>query len=231
MIAVTGDTHGLPDRFDDPRLRRLKKGDSLIICGDFGYFWDGGKREQRVLEKLQKKKYQILFLDGCHENYDRLREFPTEEWNGGLVGRAAENILHLRRGQVYQLGGTSFFTFGGGESRDKQMYADMGKWWPEEMPTLAEMAQGVQNLDAHGMKVDYVLTHSPAPRMNLLHGEFYREKTELEMYFERLAKKVQFRRWYFASLHIDRHVTEHYWSLFREIAVLTPEEYGGKEVL
>ena len=45
MVYVTGDTHGDIKRFSDPRLRSLKKGDTLIICGDFGFIWDGSNME------------------------------------------------------------------------------------------------------------------------------------------------------------------------------------------
>ena len=43
MIYVTGDTHGDASRFDDPRLKNLKQGDTLIVCGDFGFLWNGSK--------------------------------------------------------------------------------------------------------------------------------------------------------------------------------------------
>ena len=41
MIYVTGDMHGQISRFDDPALRRLKEKDTLLVCGDFGFLWDG----------------------------------------------------------------------------------------------------------------------------------------------------------------------------------------------
>ena len=56
MIYVTGDMHGILSRFDDSRLNKLKSGDTLIICGDFGFLWDGSKEEMNVLKKLSKKK-------------------------------------------------------------------------------------------------------------------------------------------------------------------------------
>ena len=57
MIYVTGDTHAVLSRFDDPRLNALKKDDTLIVCGDFGFLWDGSKEEMSALKKLAKKKY------------------------------------------------------------------------------------------------------------------------------------------------------------------------------
>ena len=72
MIFVTGDTHGDMERFSDPRLKQLREGDTLIICGDFGFLWDGNKREKKNLKALAKKKYNICFLDGTHENFEML---------------------------------------------------------------------------------------------------------------------------------------------------------------
>ena len=43
MILVTGDMHGEWERFGDKALKKLKKGDTLIVCGDFGFVWDNSK--------------------------------------------------------------------------------------------------------------------------------------------------------------------------------------------
>ena len=40
MVYVTGDMHGDASRFSDPRLKKLKKGDTLLVCGDFGFLWN-----------------------------------------------------------------------------------------------------------------------------------------------------------------------------------------------
>ena len=39
MIYITGDIHGDFSRFKSPLLRKLKKNDALIVCGDFGFIW------------------------------------------------------------------------------------------------------------------------------------------------------------------------------------------------
>ena len=44
MIYFTGDLHGDYDRFKSKELKKLKKGDTLIVCGDFGFLWDGSKK-------------------------------------------------------------------------------------------------------------------------------------------------------------------------------------------
>lgn len=39
MICVTGDLHGDISRFKSPVLKKLRRGDALIITGDFGCIW------------------------------------------------------------------------------------------------------------------------------------------------------------------------------------------------
>jgi hypothetical protein len=55
----------------------------------------------------------VLFVDGTHENFDLLNAMAKESWNGGKVHIVSENILHLMRGQVFNINGKLFFTFGG----------------------------------------------------------------------------------------------------------------------
>ena len=85
MIYITGDTHGDISRFNDKRLKRLGEDDIVIVCGDFGFIWQGGDKERKVLKTLAKKKFTIAFVDGSHENFGRLRSFAEGTWNGGTV--------------------------------------------------------------------------------------------------------------------------------------------------
>ena len=54
MIYVTGDLHGDISRLETFRMRRFKKNDMLIVCGDFGFIWDNGEEEKKALEKLRQ---------------------------------------------------------------------------------------------------------------------------------------------------------------------------------
>lgn len=218
MIYLTADTHGELDRFDSPQMRRLKAGDTLIVCGDFGFIWDGGPAEDKILKKLGKKKYQILFVDGTHENFDLLEQYPVSQWNGGKVRRINENLYHLLRGQIYEIEGKKIFTFGGGESSEKQYRMAAGRWWAREMPTLEEMREGADNLKAAGRRVDYIVTHSPPPKVcsDLVEPES-EWKNQLEAFFEQITKQIRYEKWFFGSLHIDRKVTYKDYALFQQI--------------
>ena len=83
MVYVTGDLHGDYSRFKRPEMKKLRAGDILLVCGDFGFIWDNSKQEQAVLKKLSEKKYTIAFVDGCHENFDLLQQYRLVRWRGG----------------------------------------------------------------------------------------------------------------------------------------------------
>ena len=123
MIYFTGDTHGDFRRFNTeffPEGKGCTKDDFVIILGDFGGVWrpeeDGSERHW--LDWLEKKPWTTLFIDGNHENHSRLNAMPVEEWHGGKVHKVRPSVLHLMRGQVFQIGGYSMFTFGGASSHD-----------------------------------------------------------------------------------------------------------------
>lgn len=78
MIYITGDCHGNFERFNTdifPEQLEMNKEDYVIICGDFGGIWDksgDSKKEAMILNQLECKSYTTLFVDGNHENFDRL---------------------------------------------------------------------------------------------------------------------------------------------------------------
>ena len=63
----------------------------------------------RYLEKeqpmeLEEKPFTTLYVDGNHENFDRLYGYPIENWQGGKVHKIRPSVLHLMRGQVFEIG-------------------------------------------------------------------------------------------------------------------------------
>ncbi len=220
MIYVTGDMHGVYSRFDDPRLKKLKKDDILIVCGDFGFLWDGSKDEMNILKKLSKKKYTICFIDGTHENFDMLSKLKVKKWHGGKVHQIAGNILHLMRGQVFEIEGQKIFTMGGGESPDIEIRFEMNTWSEMEIPTREELVEGVDNLQKYGGKVDIIITHEPPAKIKeflLLQNESVTGITAINTYLEDVGKTCEFKHWYFGSLHLDKFISATHVSLFTNI--------------
>ena len=216
VIYITGNIHGEREVFDTDMYRRLKEGDTLLICGDFGFLWNGDREEAKILASLGLKPYTILFVDGSHENFDLLERFPEVEYAGGRAHQLVSNVYHLMRGEVFTIEGKTIFAFGGGESEDKQFYIEAERWWPQEMPTGEEMERGRQTLQAHGNQVDYIVTHDPAPQRRVMYGESI-QRNPLEVYFEELGRTVKYDRWFYGSRHVDQVVSEHQISLFRNV--------------
>ncbi|MGI6110432.1 MAG: metallophosphoesterase family protein, partial [Eubacteriaceae bacterium] len=120
MIYITGDCHGNYSRFareNFPQQDSMTKDDFMIVCGDFG-LWEDSPRENKVMDALQDLPFTILWVDGNHENYDLIRTFPVQKWHGGNVQFIRPNVIHLMRGQVFEIDGYSFFTFGGANCHD-----------------------------------------------------------------------------------------------------------------
>lgn len=210
MIFVTGDTHFPIDAgklfkrrkgFPIPELRRT---DYLIVLGDFGLFWSPKSiYNKENLQKVQALPYTLLFLDGNHENFAWLEEFPIEERFGGKVQICGENIIHLMRGEVYEIQGSRFFVCGGAASIDKGIRQPFVSWWPQEDIASAEERRAIQNLDK-AAPIDFILTHTcpesivgPMFKVGVfpdVTGKF------LDVVKERLPSTP----WYFGHWHVDK---------------------------
>ncbi len=220
MIYITGDMHGNEERLYNREWRKLKAEDILIICGDFGYLWSGGKREKSVIKYLGSRKFTVCFLDGTHENFDLINKCRTTVWKGGKVHRISGNLFHLMRGQIYNIDGISIFVFGGGESDDRDIRSDGGKWWREELPSPQEFAEGAANLDEAGLTVDYILTHEPPSLVKsamLLRSCAPDNINKLNGYLQEIDNACNYNHWYFGSMHEDRLVTPKHTCLFNKI--------------
>lgn len=234
MIYVTGDTHGEEGRFkymDSAMEKTLTENDKLIICGDFGYISDDSYQERMFLRFMAEKTYQILWVDGNHENFDLINnEYPVEEWCGGKVHiircdkEGRPKIIHLMRGQVFEIEDKRIFTFGGAYSIDKYMRTPHRSWWPQEMPTDAEMKEAIDNLERVNNKVDYIFTHAaPEETMCIFHQNHPEEKP-LNNFLEWVRENVEYRHWYMGHLHRDEDVWRHQTILWFDVRNIETNE-------
>lgn len=235
MIYVTGDTHGEYGRLSKRKLLKsgieLTENDYVIVCGDFGLCWERNATFEYECKLFEKRPFTILWVQGNHENYDMISEFPAEEWHGGKVRHIVrDKVILLERGQVFTIENKTFFTFGGAASHDIQggvlerndpdfrikvknaIEADLPfrvlgeSWWPQELPTQEEMEEGLRNLRKVNHKVDYIITHccSSSVQRILDSGScrLFREDI-LTDYLQQIEENVEFQDWYFGHYHLD----------------------------
>ncbi len=207
MILFTGDMHGEISRFYEinKNYPDLGSEDCLIVCGDFGFIFRNDTIEHAKLDDLSSVPYTICFIDGNHENFNILNSFPVEQWNGGKVNKIRQNIIHLMRGQVFNVSGKTIFTMGGAYSIDRCFRHLNESYWEEEIPTDAEYKEASKNLKSVDFKVDYIITHT-APRELILKMGYHPDKHDAELsgFLEWVMYETQFSDWFFGHWHVDR---------------------------
>jgi len=245
MIYVTGDCHGEVRKFVNfPEEKNMDRDDHMIVCGDFGLVWNGRRSEVISLDWLEERPYTLLWVDGNHENYDMLKTYPVEEWHGGKVHRIRSNVLHLMRGQVFEINGRTVFTMGGAQSHDiedglldpsdpdfRTRYIDLllqgrrrfriigSSWWPEELPSDEEYAEALASLERVNWQVDYVVTHC-APTSIALTMSRHNEADRLTDFLEMVSRKLTFHHWFFGHYHDNGHFGQKYILLYKDILKL-----------
>lgn len=246
MIYVTGDCHRKYERFNlqnFPEQKEMSKDDYVIVCGDFGYVEDT-KETAYWMKWLNDKPYTTLWVDGNHENFDMLKALPVEEWHGGKVQKIQPSVIHLMRGQVYDLHGLKVFTFGGARSHDmeagildredplyRRKVSHLKKrkryfrtihldWWPEEMPNEEEFEEGRRNLEKNNWQVDLVVSHCCATSLQKLFNEEEYLPDQLTDYFDTIRERLNYRFWLFGHYHENKQLTDKDYVLYEQIVAL-----------
>lgn len=247
MIVVTGDTHGDFSRLSNKHIRDLiGEDDYVIIAGDCGLCWKNDDTFKYWLDFLKTRKFRTLFIDGNHENFDMLNSYKVDKWHGGKVHHIVKDkVIHLMRGQVFNIEDKKIFTFGGGTSIDIQgglldrnnpnfreqraranelglPYRVIGEsWWEQEMPSNLELKECIVNLEAHNWQVDYIITHSIcSKRLNDLNTVIRltgKVGDKLTDFLNIIEERAIFKRWYFGHYHVDWNMDEKHCALYKQL--------------
>ena len=251
MIWITGDTHGDFSRFSSkrfPQAKAMTREDAVIICGDFGGVFAGTPAEKNWLDWLEGKPFTTLFVDGNHENFERLNALPVHIWHGGKVHYIRPHVIHLMRGQVFEISGLTFFTIGGASSHDiqdgildpaspgfereywfkrrtRQIFRVKGvSWWPEELPSEEEYEEAVKNLKRADWHVDCVLTHClPTSIMEKLDGDYVSDR--LTDFLQTVMQRCRFDSWYAGHYHQNCVVDDRFIVQWKQITELKQSSF------
>ena len=247
MIWATGDCHGNFERFRPeyfPEQAQMTKDDVVVVTGDFGGIWFGDARDDEALGCLESLPFTLAFVDGNHENYDALASYPAEKWQGGKIHRIRPHVLHLMRGQIYELEGYRFFTMGGAKSHDiedgilepddpdfEEKFQQLEQrgalfrvnhrsWWAEELPSEAEYLEARANLARVHWNVDYIISHCcPSSIQDVFSGGMFK-KDALTEFFDEVCQRCTFRYWFFGHYHSNMVIEKKYAMLYEQIIKL-----------
>ena len=216
---LKGDIHGnLFEIIDFINRFNLGKNDNIIILGDCGIAWRKDKKDLDQNIKLWNEcgnGVKLYFIDGNHENFNILNSLPIEN----NMGKIADNIYHLRRGQVYEFENKKILVCGGADSIDKYRRIENFTWWKEE----AISQETIDDIPAG--HYDYVLTHC-CPRSIFEKNRIYLSTLQFldenkinhssEDMLEQLKNKITFDHWFFGHYHINRNLDEKFTCLFED---------------
>lgn len=233
-IFVTGDLHSYIDvdklyEFAFHKGKNLTKEDYVIICGDFGVIFNYKgmtAKEQALLNWLDSAPWTTLFVDGNHECFPRLAAYDIEEWHGGKVHRIMPSVIHLIRGEVFEINDRTLLAFGGARSTDKYWRIEGQSWWPEEEPTFVDFDNAMKNLEKIDFKPDLIITHEmPLDYKKTL----YARKIDAADKTSQLLNSIlyfcpNYGKWYCGHHHVDMSVNDRFRILYQKIEEVKWEE-------
>ena len=234
MIYITGDLHGDINSVRGSNimntLKTLTEDDFLIVTGDFGYIWNNAytPKETGILNNLRHtvNNATILFVDGNHENFERLYNLPTVEMFGNEVGIANDGIYWLKRGNIYNIENNKIFTFGGAASIDKMWRKNRISWWEEEIPNSEEVNRAYETINT-AEQIDYIITHTCPDRIKnkfpnwKLDGGFECPVQKMLDYIDEVSmKRFPNLKWYFGHFHWNQNIDDRYNLLYEKVLKL-----------
>jgi hypothetical protein len=134
-IAIAGDWHS-DTGYAVAAIDHAAKRDAgvLLHMGDFGYNFTDSYLDA-LDDALRRHDLELGFVDGNHENFDRLLAQPVAA--DGLR-HLRERIVHLPRGFRWRWGTTRCLAVGGAYSIDRFLRTPGKSWWPQETITVAQ---------------------------------------------------------------------------------------------
>ena len=231
MIYVTGDLHG--DISSLPyfcEVNHTTTDDILVVLGDAGFNYYGGKKDRELKEEASKLPITLLCVHGNHEIYPL--HLPTYAQTDFCEGRVFvepqfPNLLFTVNGSVYNLNGSKAIAIGGAYSVDKYYRIEKGyRWFEHEQSGLLERDNVEASLDKIGWSVDYVFTHT-APRkyepiewfLGVVDQSTVDNSTE--DWLDSIENRLEYKQWFCGHYHGNKDIDKISF-LFNGYKVLDP---------
>ena len=227
MIYYTGDIHGSNDELVRFSINNeLIEEDVVILLGDVGANYYGGKRDHRLKESFTILKPTFLCIHGNHEMRPAtLDSYIKKEWNGGTVWFEPEypNLLFAKDGEIYTIEGLRHIAIGGAYSVDKYYRLMRGfGWWPDEQPSDEIKAYVESQLASH--PIDIILSHTCPfkyePIEMFISGiDQSKVDDSTEKWLDEIENKLDYKAWYCGHWHCNKHIDKMHF-LFEDWEIL-----------
>lgn len=134
---IVGDSHGDAD-FINLAVEQAVTEDceKIIQVGDFGYFPHLNEGRE-FLEKIRNPAIPIWWLDGNHENHEKLNHRATKPVE------VAPGIHYLPRGYRWQAGKWTLAALGGTQSIDRHQRTLGVDYWEQETISYADIERTI----------------------------------------------------------------------------------------
>lgn len=219
MIWLTGDKHGQITPFlENPKYKKIKRNDTLIICGDFGFLWNKSKQEIKNLKWLSKRKYTIAFVDGSNDNYNIISEYPIENWNDGKIRRISSNIVYLMRGEIYNIENTKMLAFGGGLNDNNSN--EESPCLESAYPSKQQIDKVINNIKKVNGEIDIIVTHEAPNSITSCLSNNQNQNNTFTNILEEIRLHSNFNKWFFGRYHVDKVIPPKYYALFENLIKL-----------
>lgn len=215
MIYLTGDIHGDPTRIElFCSKMNLTENDTIIMLGDVGLNYYGGKRDKLPKRILSSLPVTFLCIHGNHEMRPQtIPEYKPMLWKGGrvLVDDSNSNILFAEDGEIFNLDGKKALAIGGAYSVDKFYRLQRGfGWWADEQPSEL-IKRKVERVVSECKDIDIVLSHT-CPKKYIPTEMFLPmiDQTTVdnstEEWLDLIEESVNYKAWYCGHWHTDKHI-------------------------
>lgn len=215
MIYLTGDIHGDPTQVElFCSKMQLTSNDTIVMLGDVGVNYYGGKRDSLPKRILSSLPVTFLCIHGNHEiRPQNIPEYKPTIWNGGrvLVDEEHPNILFVEDGEIYDLDGKKALAIGGAYSVDKFYRLQRGfGWWADEQPSELTKRK-VEGVVSECKDIDIILSHT-CPKKYIPTEMFLpmidqsSVDNSTEEWLDTIEDAVDYKAWYCGHWHTDKRI-------------------------
>ena len=250
MIYLTGDTHGDFARISSFCHRfETTKDDLMIVLGDNGVNYWGGKRDKALKKKLQELPITFMMIRGNHDQRPSKKLYQDEyisggsrnaQWRGNfLVEPDFPSLLFAKDGWYYHLAGHDALVIGGAYSVDKYYRLEQQeaghtgyRWFYDEQLTpterdviLTELSHWVRRKLGPDLILSHTCPYQYVPREMFL-GMIDQSTVDdsMEHWLDQInAILHKGSKWYCGHWHTNKKV-DHMHFLYEDIIDLKPHD-------